>query len=265
MSLLVSRKMPKEKKVKSSKYTFLLKNVNMRTIDEKYKFSQSTDISDNISPVNSTKLSDLGNEKSTPDLISFLDEAKRAHVCHVSMINHTNQTEVGSTPEKYECYWCRYSFTTHGIGCPIRYVPSQAVKTYYSEISRGIRTIKENVSLKRKDIIKDPNITIEKADYYETDGIFCSFNCCQAWINDNKHDSMYDQSHRLLSRMYCDMFGVKSVTIKPAPHWRLRKESGGHHTQASFREGFGKLEYQYCGTFFTYRPIGHMYEEILHF
>ncbi len=254
--------MPK-KKVKASKYTFILKNVNMRSIDEKYRFVVGTDFTDTALPPNTTKLTELGTDRATPELVSFLDEAKRPHSCHVSMIDHTAQMDVGML--RYDCYWCRYPFDTRGIGCPVRHVSSQAVKTYYSEISRDIRTIKENITNKRKGIIKDPRVSVENADYYETDGVFCSFNCCQAWINDNKHDRTYDQSHSLLIRMYCEMFDVPSVSIDPAPHWRLRRESGGHHTPLTFREGFGKVEYEYCGTFFRVRPIGRLYEEKLHF
>lgn len=255
--------MAKPKKTKQSKFMFTLKNVNMRSIDEKYRFIVGTDITDTDMPINATKLTELGTERATPELISFLDEAKRSHTCHVSMIDHSTQVDVSML--RYDCYWCRYPFDTRGIGCPVRYIPSQAVKTFYSEISRDTRTIKENITDKRRTILNDPRVFVEKADYYETDGVFCSFNCCQAWIDDNKHDSLYDPSHSLLIKMYCDMMNVKAVEIKAAPHWRLRRESGGHYTHLTFREGFGKVEYDYCGTFFKFRPIGRMYEEKLHF
>ena len=38
---------------------------------------------------------------------------------------------------------------------------------------------------------------IDKKDYYITDGIFCSFNCCLAFIN-NTNDKLYHDSLNLL-------------------------------------------------------------------
>ena len=43
-------------------------------------------------------------------------------------------------------------------------------------------------------------------NYYETDGCFCSFNCCLAFINDNVHNAMYSSSKHLLMKMYYDIF-----------------------------------------------------------
>ena len=50
---------------------------------------------------------------------------------------------------------------------------------------------------------------MQSGEYYETDGIFCSFNCCQSYINDNKHIRLYDNSHMLLLKMYNDLMELK--------------------------------------------------------
>lgn len=259
--------MPKPKKTKPSKYRFTLKNTSMRLVDDKYCFSVGTSMTDSSMPPNTTRLSELHFEKTTPELIPVID-GKQLRNCCVSMIDHSTNMDPGTLG--YECYWCHYPFETRAIGCPIRFVHSQAVRTYYSETSRGMRTIKENITKKRKEILKklnDPQITIEEADYYETDGAFCSFNCCAAFIADHKHDRMYDNSKRLLHDMYCDFFGVNTVDIRCAPSWRQRRESGGHFTATTFRDTFGKVEYEYKGPYFAYpyRPIGRLYEESYHF
>lgn len=250
-------------KKKAVKYSFTIRNINLTQVDERYGFGARTDIGDTVLPTNATRLSELDIEKGTPEVISFFDEAKRLFTCNVSMIDHTAKMDVSIL--RHECFWCRYPFETRGIGCPIRYVPDQAVKSYYSEISKDIYTIKENITTDRKTRINDPRLRVKEADYYETDGVFCSFNCCQAWITDNRSNKMYGNSQTLLQKMYGDMTGDRTAVILPAPHWRLRKESGGHLNIHSYREGFNKVEYRAQGTFFRFRPIGHAFEACLRF
>jgi hypothetical protein len=250
-------------KKKAPKYAFTICNINLTQVDECYGFGAGRDIGDTVLPTNATRLSELDIEKGTPEVISFLDEAKRLFTCNVSMIDHTAKMDVGML--QYECFWCRYPFETRGIGCPIRYVPDQAIKSYYSEISKDIYTIKENITADRKTRINDPRLRVKEANYYETDGVFCSFNCCQAWITDNHSDKTYSNSQPLLQKMYGDMTGDRTAVILAAPHWRLRKESGGHLNIHSFREGFNKVEYRDQGTFFRFRPIGHAFEPCLRF
>ena len=75
------------------------------------------------------------------------------------------------------------------------------------------------------------------------DGIFCSFNCVLAFINDNKHDSLYRESITLLNYFYKTIFGTLPKIFLPAPHWRLLKEYGGHLDIAEFRKSFNHVEY----------------------
>ena len=82
---------------------------------------------------------------------------------------------------------------------------------------------------------KDSKYTLTAKNYYETDGIFCSFNCCMSYIEDNTHNALYDQSKHLLHQLFFRYF-KKVVPIKPAPDWRLLKEIMGE------RSAFKNLE-----------------------
>jgi hypothetical protein len=103
-----------------------------------------------------------------------------------------------------------------------------------------------------------PTTTIIPKNYYLTDGVFCSFNCTAAYINDNKHNRLYNESHILLNRIYNKITsgtaagelrrGIELKAVFPAPHWRTLKEYGGHLTIKQFRDSFGKLEYEMHGT-----------------
>ncbi len=47
----------------------------------------------------------------------------------------------------------------------------------------------------------------------------CSFNCCLAWIRDNKHDRRYDESEMLLQKIYSkSQHGLSDTALKPSPH-----------------------------------------------
>jgi len=209
------------------KYLFKLLGVDIADVDQEYGLGPFSRPEDIPQPINTTRLSDLRSNKNT-EMISFLDESKTTHMCQVSMIDYRSQENISSV--RYHCFWCRSPFGTKGIGCPVKYVASQALKRHKSEITKDTYTIKENITAQRKHEVNDDRIEIQAAEYYETDGIFCSFNCCQAWINDNKHCRLYDDSQYLLIRMYNGIMGTKLAAIMPAPHWRLLSEFGGYLT-----------------------------------
>lgn len=267
------------KKVKNKKYIFTLENIDMK-IDQKYNLINISNITTSSEPINNniTKISELTELNSESTIVSFLDETKRLYQCNISMIDLNSEKEVVHL--KYKCYWCRYSFTTNPIGCPIKYVSNKATKKYYSEVSKDNYIIKENITkyknnfLNKKDnsefifVTNNSNnstVNINKNEYYETDGIFCSFNCCKAFINDSKHNPLYQHSNFLLAKLYNDIMEDSSnININPAPHWRLLKEYGGYLSITQFRENFNKATYEFQGIH-KFKPIGLLFEEKINF
>jgi len=265
---------------KSTKYVFTLKNINTEKIDQKYGITIISNISQNVEqPNNTTTLTELSeiNKNTSLDIISFLDESKRLYQCNVSMIDFSSGKNTDSL--KYKCYWCKYNFKTIAIGCPISYISSKAKKTYFSEVSKDNFTIKENITKYKSNIIQDTSlfmsknkadITVHKEEYYITDGIFCSFNCCKAFIKNNKNDNLYEHSDNLLIKLYIDMNSgdTKNIKINPAPHWRLLKDFGGYLSIEDFRENFNKCTYDFYGTIkcqALFKPIGMLFEEKINF
>lgn len=197
-----------------------------------------------------TKISDILELETT-------DETKKNMVCQISTIDYLNREKF------YNCYWCRNPFDEFKLGCPIKWVPSNAVKTYYSEVSKDNYAIRENVTNKKsKSKTKSKDIKIEEKAYYETDGCFCSFNCIKAFIIDNKHDLLYKDSLNMLSKMYYDIFSSYDI-IKPSPSYRLLKEYGGHLTIDEYRTGLSNVKYDYKGI--VMHSIGKLYEKQIEF
>jgi hypothetical protein len=260
------------KNMNEKKYMFTLKGVNTEKVDQRFSISIVSNINcvNEHSPKNTTKISDLSTSRNTPEIISFIDEAKKTHKCTISMVDFTTKKEF-SYSTVYDCFWCRNSIpqSVSPIGCPVRYTPSQAVKTYYSEISKDKYTIKENITIKRQKLLEESkNLSVIKNNFYLTDGIFCSFNCCMAYIEDNKNNSMYDISEMLLLKMYHDIYPTKVQSIDKAPHWRKLKQCGGDLNIEKFRDSFNKIEYQdhgYINSLPKFKSMGVLFEEKLKF
>jgi hypothetical protein len=269
------------KKTRSKKYIFTLVNINTEKIDQKYGITIVSNIFSNDKPPdNTTNITELSEMNSTTNInsISFLDETKRIYQCSVSMIDFTSGKDTEFL--KYSCYWCRHPFDTKSIGCPITYVSSKGTKKYYSEVSKDNYTIKENITNMKKNMLDTKQsfvfiplnnssvIDVNERSFYSCDGNFCSFNCAKAFIKDNKHNSLYEHSEFLLSKLYFDMFGEKNVVINPAPHWRLLVDYGGNLTINQFRDNFSKTQYDYRGILRhqdIFKPIGSLFEEKINF
>lgn len=253
---------------KKSKYFFSLAGIDLATVHQKYGVAlDDQSHHSEKEPDETTKLTELNTVKGTPEVISFLDESKRLHICQVSMIDFASRMEVNLL--RYHCFWDRHPFNTRPIGCPTKYISSQAVKTYHSHISKDWYTIKQDVTKERRKHLRDKHIQVRLGEYYETDGVFCSFNCCQAYINAHTHDRLYDQSSMLLMKMYNSMVGTdKTVKISPAPHWRTLEPYGGQMNIVRFRDGFNKVDYESHGTtkpLPRFAPLATLYEEKIKF
>lgn len=181
--------------------------------------------------------------------LHFSDDMRKSHTCILSKI------EIGVSAD-YCCFWDRHPIggEVSAIGCPIKYVPSAVYKAYFSEINKEKFMVKQSVL----EFPKIEEIAKEKNDYYETDGVFCSFECCLAFIIDNKKkNNMYSESELLLNR-------IAGKKINPAPSWRLLKVYGGHLDIKEFRDSTKNTEYQDMGIYKgIFKPVAHAFEQKL--
>ena len=171
----------------------------------------------------------LVDEPDINDKFLFYDESKKEHHCKLLMV--TKLHKLLKKESGLHCYWCRNSFQSHPIGCPIHWVNSKVNKKYYSNITNDTYQITGEL---------DPNQisdAFEKISdpYYIVDGIFCSMNCCLAYILDN-NNPMYENSEQLLYKMLKEIIPTYTHPIKPSPHWKTLAEYGGTYTIREFRE-----------------------------
>ena len=246
-------------------YVFKLSGIDREKVHETYikkslLHQQEEDIK------NTTKLSELESNQER-EIVSFLDESKIQHICKVSMIDFDSKKNVNLL--RYHCFWCKHPFSSKPIGCPIKYVPAQLTKKYFSHISKEYYTITESVTKNnKKNLENNGEFLCSSEEYYQTDGVFCSFNCCQSFIDDNKHKRLYDNSSLLLLKLYNEILNENKKGITPAPHWRTLEHYGGHLNIVKFRESFGRVEYDCHGEtkeIPKFVPVGVLFEEKIKF
>ena len=186
-----------------------------------------------------TQISDLKNDNYINN-ISYTDETKKIKNCNISFIDFKSKKEIDY--KNYNCFWCRNKFPGNGLGCPIKFKSPSVTKEYKSNISKNTYIINENITNEKiNNINENDNYTINNNTIYETYGIFCSFNCCLAFIKDNKHNDIYNNSEFLLYQLY------NNNNIIPAPHWTLLSDYGGKLSIEEFRKNFNNMQYNYIG------------------
>ena len=179
-------------------------------------------------------ISDLLHEKSKR-VSYFLDIRKVQNKYWANMIDVTNIGPLPAITNK-PCRWCRSSFVTRPIGLPL---------VYHSNKTSGIE--KERFEEK----LREANLPTTTNDFFETEGIFCSFPCCKAYVLDQRGNPKYKDSLGLLGMLFGLYYG-RLPDYPTAPTWKVLREYGGHLTIDEFRATFGKLVYE--ETVNTQRP-----------
>ena len=162
---------------------------------------------------------------------------------------------------KIPCYYCRRNFENAPFGLPICYYPSvyiiknnsqnlkysfnykeNTIKLNSNEKERLLNILEttqacnmevDSAFLKTKENKKDKYNDkdchqIVTRQFFETEGIFCSFNCLVSYLEENRNNPLYQNSYNLIYFMYKTIFGVfPQQTIIRSPSWKLRKEYGG--------------------------------------
>jgi hypothetical protein len=114
------------------------------------------------------------------------------------------------------------------LGCPIAYYPMAEKSIDRDRLTEKFQKL---------------NFPCDKLDFFETEGIFCSFPCIKRYIKKQNMKALYKNSMALLSLMHLLAYGTV-VNIPYAPDaQKTLKMFGGHLTIEKYREGFGVLEY----------------------
>lgn len=241
-----------------------------------------------------------------PVQFTYFDESKRDHQCIVTMSSVPEPVKTKTTcisdeemssvnriftdmikkesiyfmdgqDSHLHCFWCRSPFSGYPIGIPTQYQGHRILRSYFSEITKNHYCLRENIlqstllekfpELKQNSSLSTLSMILRHV--YFMDGVFCSFSCAYAFINDNKHNPLYKYSENLLLELYYQHFGNEAVGLEAAPSWRLLKDYGGHLTIEEYRRNFSKVDYHHVEqvvfpNFIDMKPIGHIFEKLVH-
>lgn len=211
--------------------TFTLKDINPAKLDKKYNmkdvkkiietdlieidmfkepkksFGKPAQKKSDISKLQ-TELENLGISESKPKtyetiVVNNNTFKLKAYSCFKD--EHSN----GEVPKftDIKCWWCRSGISTNirPLGMPIKYN-------------------KEN-------------------NFFDTEGIFCSFNCMCSYLHENTNVSQYKDSNSLIYFMYKCIFNEYpyKMNIRKAPSWKLLKDYGGSLSIEEFRTMFNTV------------------------
>jgi len=263
------------------KPTFILK-IDPNLVHAKYDFDLISNISSNVGEKNdtgnmTTLIDELPSSKDVDtNAYCFLDESKQTHSCVVTMNELLTSTMLPKSTE-VSCFWCKHCFDSSPIGCPVAYLSNKVTKAYHSEITKDGYRITDNITKKRKEMLNNlmekhnSQFTIldNHSNYFVVDGIYCSFNCCLAFVKSSRDRDFYKLSESLLYTMDKDIFDVTSANIKPAPDWRLLDKFGGPLNIHEFRKSFNTVQYNDIDDYIMRAPpsrmIGKLYEKKVRF
>jgi hypothetical protein len=154
--------------------------------------------------------------------ITIIDDDKQTNVCE--KLDSANM-----------CFWDKHPIASKKIiSCPLRFKPSQIIKIYKHPISNERYTIKENINyqnISHTEYVKKYLVMESQIEVVDT---FCSFNCCLAYILDNKHDPSFINSENILRYMWNEI--CPDTELSPSPSWRLIKGFGGSLSINKFRK-----------------------------
>lgn len=260
------------------------KNINIKNLEKKYNLKLSPILPPK--PIKTRSIISFSNEKEeepriVPTTILSTDKEKtiKLYTCLKSIISNE------SLPLSTDicCFHDCHQFDTPPLFCPIKYHPSKYVYNIFNQMTKELTTVRVSITEKErerierdsnkhnneKDKIKDNHISdsqkIIKGGIFEGDGIFCSFECILAFLEDKKNDNIYRNSRTLILKLYRHFFGyLPKKNLVSAPSKRMLKMFGGPLNIQQFRASFQKIEFINTGQFeHVYKslmPIGAIFE-----
>jgi hypothetical protein len=207
---------------------FLLKVDPVKT-DRDYKVIENSRHRLSTFDPMATKIEDLGLADVSHHAQNPVFEMKEYNTSFFYLRNLVDKKKL---PEKTEicCWHCTETFNTRPLGFPLRYVPNFILSTFRSDKEDSQPVVC------RSDIhheTKDDNVY--QRDYFETEGIFCSFPCMIAYGAGRTNRLEYNGYRGLLKRLHKRLYGKELTNWRSAPDIRLLKKFGGHLTIEDFR------------------------------
>lgn len=172
---------------------------------------------------------------------NFLDTKKIKRKLWPIMIDCAEDCIIPTRVDK-PCRNCHHKYETRPLGCPVEYYPHKDDDTV------------ERTRI--KNFLKKNNFSTDKTDFFETEGLFCSFPCVKSYIMTCLSlyplSSKYMNALSYLTILYKKLLGG-SGNIPSALPLETLKCYGGHLNIDEYRSNAGVLTFDQAVT--TKRPL----------
>jgi len=277
--------------------SFVLKNINPAKLDRNYSMKDIQNYPfRNISSSKSNQ-SDLKNLTTTLENLGISDKIKEPSLVFIDNGHEINMYTTFNNSKgdinrmllmknlNYKCWYCKNNIPHDilPISLPIKYYPSyiesiivdnrqiNQIKNLEYRVSDKIPVItNDNDKIfydkryltvnEREEYESKPNTDkskLIKNEYFDGEGIFCSFNCMLGYYYDNQTKNVrYKDTPSLIYLLYYYLYGKYPDKLKKASSWKLLKEFGGDQSIEEFRKNFSFVSYTDMNQYIKRIPLG---------
>lgn len=270
-----------------------------KNYNEKYNIID--DIKSDYTSINKLQFSSL---KKEPSFTYIQKDKVKLYNYNIMLDTYTNKfltdfTNESKCENSIPCHYCRRNFNNAPLGIPIRYYPSlyvlknnqlqnskysfnykeNTVKLNSNERERLLNILKQNekITIEGHNEVSEENTNttsfsnsthkIITKQFFETEGIFCSFNCIVSQLEENHTNPIYTNSNHLLYYMYKQIFGeFPNQSFIRSPSWKLRNVYGGPLTDDDydkFLQSVPILDSKQIKLICSYPKIEQVYEVLI--
>ncbi|MDD4930666.1 MAG: hypothetical protein PHG66_00735 [Candidatus Colwellbacteria bacterium] len=232
-----------KKKSTQEEFTFTLSNIDVAKIDKDFNMEKMKEFGCDITGKNiifdteGTSLEKLGiSSLHREPITTIVAKDKKKIYSYLSLIDIVSRKKI---PEETNipCHGCRRKFSSQPLSIPIEFHPSY----YFSK--NDPTKIKRLTTREKEKLELDKENNIVELDYFDTEGIVCSFNCIISCIEECP-SPIYKKTPYLISMMYKMIFGkYPDQKILKAPSWKMRSEYGGPLSDDEFERSLQTIQF----------------------
>lgn len=167
---------------------------------------------------------------------------------HITLLDREEKGDIYSLCDgnkgSFCCFWDRCPIEGYIVKLPVRKIYRSDPTSYKSNINGNTYTLCDTLNATEF--------------YYETDGHFCSVECCMAFLDEEElRNSLYVNSKYLIT-------SITGTEPQRAPHWRVLVAFGGTMTIQEFRASFANRNYKLDEAASGVYPYHYRFKEAFH-
>ena len=159
--------------------------------------------------------------------IPINSDEKQEDVKEVKQDESFTRTDINSQINQIKCWWCRNEFQGNIFSIPVSYIRSHYPIPNGTAETKSF--VEKEVTRAERKMMQEEGVPVTVEESFKLDGIFCSGECRQAFLEEHINEKTYRDSIALLVK-------YDRTKYSPAMSWKKLKEYGGNLTIEEFRQ-----------------------------